>query len=525
MIKPFIAAWILPDQLLSPELHPTLLNSLQQTKGDRNQIRVLLIESDQHMRSLPFHKNRLVLHLSAGRHFVDELKRQGWQVDCIASHRFSEGIRNHQEQHGWNSLIFMQSTEIPIQRLQHHLSNELPNIQIEMIENSQFYWNQVPLTEFDPNKSIIMENFYRRMRRHFQLLMDDENNPIGGKWNFDQLNRKPLPKDRRAPDRQRFLPDSITKEVISEVNERFPDHPGQTDFFDHPVTREQSHLAFQDFLSHRLSAFGPFEDAMSQNDGLLWHSLLSPQMNLGLLDALEMCRQAEDSYRNGFAPIQSVEAFIRQIIGWREYMNWQYRRTMPELRSANAWENFRPTPLFWWDGQTEMNCLKQIIGRLLDSGFNHHIERLMVLCNFAMLAGLNPESVANWFHAMYLDSHEWVVLPNVIGMGLNADEGKIATKPYIASGSYINKMSDFCKNCRYDPKTRTGPNACPFNTLYWNFLIKNETILRSNPRMGPNVLGLKHISSNQRAEITAEAQEFLQKLSEYDDPIFDPDTH
>ena len=254
---------------------------------------------------------------------------------------------------------------------------------------------------------------------------------------------------------------------------------------------------------------------MSRRSDVLFHSVLSPQMNLGLLDPLAMCRAAEAEYRANRAPINSVEGFVRQIIGWREFIYWQYHRQMPGLRSANAWEADRPMPAFFWDGNTQMQCLSTVVQKLLRTGFSHHIERLMLVCNFCLLAGVDPAAVADWFLAFYVDSHDWVVLPNVIGMGLNADGGVTATKPYIASAAYIRKMSDYCEGCRYRPDQRTGPDACPFNTLYWNFLIENEAELRSNPRLGPNVLGLRHINADDRATIVREAGVFLNCLEPY----------
>jgi deoxyribodipyrimidine photolyase-related protein len=290
---------------------------------------------------------------------------------------------------------------------------------------------------------------------------------------------------------------------------------GAVDGFDLAVTRSQAEAAFEDFIANRLGNFGAYEDAMSSSNPLLFHSLLSPYMNLGLLDPLEMARRVEDEFRQGRTPLNSAEGFIRQIIGWREYIYWSYWRLMPDLLTANAWGHTRPLPRFFWDGDTEMACLRRVIERVIASGYSHHIERLMVLCNFCLLAGVNPAAVNDWFLTFYIDAYEWVVTPNVIGMGLNADGGQTATKPYIASANYINKMSDYCRGCRFSPAKRTGEDACPFNFLYWNFLLEHEATLRSHPRFGPAVLGVGKIDAGERAAIREQAAAFLDTLESY----------
>ena len=237
---------------------------------------------------------------------------------------------------------------------------------------------------------------------------------------------------------------------------------------------------------------------MRSNADTLFHSRLSPYINIGLLEPLAAAQEAETRWRHGQAPLQSVEGFIRQVVGWREYIYWQYWRQMPGLQKVNFWNAQRPLPRFFWDANTDMHCLHQVIARALNDGYTHHIERLMILSNFCLLAGISPQQVNDWFTTCYVDAYEWVMLPNVLGMGLYADGGMIATKPYIASAHYIHKMSDYCQTCRYDPKKRYGQDACPYNLLYWNFLIQHEQILRKNPRMGQSVLALKRISDEER---------------------------
>lgn len=518
-----IGVWILPDQLLPPERHPALQAALEAADGDKNRLRCVVIESRRHANALPYHRLRLTLSLSAGRHYVEELRSAGYHAETLRADSFAEGLRSHWKSCRWQSLYAMEALEWPTIGLQRQLAGKAAGGAIEIVPNKQFLWTSTDLAK-PKKKNLIQENFYRTMRRSFGILIEPDGTPTGGHWNFDAENRRPLPRGAEFPPIPEFEPDSITRAVIAEVEEEYAGAVGSAVGFRMPVSRVDCQRAFDDFLEHRLANFGPFEDAMSRTNGTLWHSQLSPAMNLGLIDPLEMCRGAQKRHIEGQAPIQSVEGFVRQIIGWREFVHWQYVRQETGLRKANGWNHLRPTPQFWWDGRTDMNCLKTILGRLRDSAMNHHIERLMVLCNFAMLAGIDPEAVANWFLAWYADSHDWVVLPNVIGMGLNADGGKTATKPYIASAAYINKMSDFCKGCAYDPKIRTGARACPFNTLYWNFLIEHEGKLRSNPRMGPNVLGLRHLNDQERAVIVREARDFLEKLVPYDDPAYAPDT-
>ena len=283
------------------------------------------------------------------------------------------------------------------------------------------------------------------------------------------------------------------------------------------MTRADARAALDDFVAHRLADFGRYEDAMTERSDLLFHSHLSPYVNLGLLSPMEMARAAEAAYHAGAAPLNSVEGFIRQTIGWREFMYWQYWRQMPGFHDENAWEAHRAMPRLFWDAETKMNCLHHAVGSVLATGHHHHIERLMLVCNFCLLAGVDPKQVNDWFLTFYVDAYDWVVTPNVIGMGLNADGGKTATKPYVASANYIHTMSDYCRGCAYDRKARTGPDACPFNTLYWNFVIANEERLRKNPRTSRVTINLRRIDAGQRVAIQQDAAIFLASLQPYGD--------
>lgn len=508
-----VSVWILGDQLLRE--HPALL-AAEHEGATRKQIRVVLVESRTRLQKMAYQRKKLVLLLSAMRHYAEELREQGYVVDVIQAKSTPAGLRRHVAKHTPKRLYTMLAAEYGGRMWQQTCLAPALGLPVELVGNTQFLVGRYdPYGDVEPDRRVVMEYFYRAMRRHFALLMDDDD-PAGGEWNFDKANRKPLPKaGLDAPPRPRFTPDTITRAVMEEVA-ALPKGVGTVDGFDLAVTRSEAERAFVDFLDKRLADFGAYEDAMSRADALLFHSQLSPYMNVGLLDPLEMAQRAEVRYQEGQAPINSVEGFVRQIIGWREYIYWQYWRQMPGLLTANGWRHTRPMPRFFWDADTKMACLRYVVQRVIDGGYSHHIERLMVICNFAILAGLDPAQVNAWFLEFYIDSYEWVVTPNVIGMGLNADGGQTATKPYISSANYINKMSDYCGGCRFDPKQRTGEDACPYNFLYWNFLLTHEEALRSNPRSGPAVLGLRHLDGDARRAVQQQAAEFLAGLETYD---------
>jgi deoxyribodipyrimidine photolyase-related protein len=486
------SAWILGDQLLDD--HPALATADQ----------IVIVESRERLAQRPYHRRKLALLLAAMRQYAAALRAQGYSVDVRVASDFVTGLREHLQAHGSTRLVCMAATEWDTRALQHDLSARL-GVPVEVLPNDQFL-----VERFPPSKApALMEPFYRELRRRTGLLLDERGEPEGGRWNFDAENRKRYD-GRPVPPPPSFAPDAVTKQAMADA-QALPGI-GSAEGFDLPVTRAQALLALDDFVARRLPNFGPFEDAMSSRDGLLFHSLLSPALNIGLLRPLELCQAAVRAFYAGHAPLSSVEGFVRQIIGWREYMYYRYWQLMPTLRDVNAWEATRPLPAFYWSGDTRMRCMQHAITRVLSNGHSHHIERLMLLCNWALLAGIRPQEVGDWFLECYIDAYEWVVLPNVLGMGLNADGGKVATKPYIASASYINKMSDYCGGCAYNHKARVGDDACPFNTLYWNFLLQHEARLRANPRLGPAVLGLARLGADERAAIQARAAQLLADL-------------
>ncbi len=502
-----ITVWILGDQLLAQ--HPALATA-EKLAGSRDQLRVLLVQSAARGRKLPYQRKKLVLLFSAMRHYAQALGQQGYHVEYLIAPNFAIALQEHCATHFPDQLVTMAAADENGRLFQHTLAQRL-NLPVTVLPNTQFLIGQHnPFPNLPPTRRVVQEQFYRAMRRHFDVLMEGKE-PVGGSWNYDRLNRQPLPAYLNPPDPPSFAPDAITQEVMAEVAQM--PGLGTVEGFDLAVTRAQAQAAFADFLAQRLPNFGAYEDAMAQRHATLYHSVLSPYLNIGLLEPLELIRAAEQAYYAGQAPLNAVEGFVRQILGWREFMYWQYGRLGSAMKAMNAWEAQRPLPEFFWTGKTDMNCLRHAIGRAWQNGYTHHIERLMLLSNFALLAGLDPATVNDWFQAAYIDAYEWVMLPNVIGMGLNADGGLTATKPYIASANYIHKMSDYCGSCRFNPKKRHGADACPFNTLYWNFLLTHEARLRANPRLGQNVLGLRHLDDTERQLVRQHAEALLAQFS------------
>lgn len=501
-----IAVWILGDQLMAD--HPALVRA--EEEADRENIHILMVESQQRMLRHPYQAKKLVLLLSAMRHYAGQLRSQGYQVEIIKAPTFIEGLQSFVSKVSPDRLVCMAANDYWAREFQQKRLEGRLGIPVTTLPNTLFLVEQHdPYPDTDPDKSYRQEYFYRKMRRHFQILMDGDE-PAGGQWNYDKLNRQPLPEGEQAPDPITFQPDAMTREVMAEVGS-IDGLTGTVDGFNLAVTRQEALQGLDDFIKRRLAKFGPYEDAMTHEQSVLYHSYLSAYLNLGLLKPMELIRAAEEAYEAESAPINSVEGFIRQVLGWREFMYWQFWRLMPDLEGYNFWDAQRPLPAFFWDGQTEMNCLKTILQRAIEDGYNHHIERLMVLSNYCLLSGIAPREVNTWFLAHYIDAYDWVMWPNVIGMGLNADGGLIASKPYIASANYINKMGDYCQGCRFNHRQRMGDGACPFNYLYWNFLIQHEETLRSNPRLGPNVLGLRHLDEAERQAVQEDAARHLDK--------------
>ena len=447
---------------------------------------VLMIESLELGHSLPHHKQKLVHCFSCMRHFAAELKKDGFTVVYKrAETSFKTGIQGYFREVGNVTLHVMQPNDYGYDTALQKAC-EAHGGTLNLVPNGLWLSDADTFDDWAiDRKTWRMEHFYRLLRKRYGYLMDGDK-PEGDRWNFDKDNRQTPEADHVFPAPLTFDPDALTGEVISFVKEEFPENFGQASPFGWPVTRADALRALDDFCEHRLSNFGPFEDAMLQGEATLYHSLLSPLINVGLLHPREVIERALEAYRDERlgVPLNSIEGFVRQILGWREYMHQLYRFRMPEFREHNGLEHSAKVPACFWSGDTKMNCLHQTVKQLKATGHTHHIQRLMILNNFALIAGVNPQELLEWFTAIYIDALEWVMVPNVIGMGQYADLGEMTSKPYAASANYINKMSNYCKSCHYNPKKKIGEDACPFNSLYWDFLDRHADTFKDNPRVG-----------------------------------------
>jgi deoxyribodipyrimidine photolyase-related protein len=479
---------------------------------------VLMVEVMAEATHVPHHKQKIAFIFSAMRHFAAELAAKGIRVDYVklddpeSTGSFSGELARAVARHQPDKVIITEPGEWRVLAMMEDWREEM-DIALHIRPDDRFIASRAEFASWaDGRKSLRMEFFYREMRHKTGLLMEGDD-PAGGQWNFDQENRKRLPQGMPLPERRRFQPDAITREVLDLVETHFGGHFGDLEPFGWAVSRKDALSALEHFVTHCLGGFGDYQDAMKQGEPFMFHALISPYLNIGLLTPLEVCEAAEAAWKTGHAPLNAVEGFIRQIIGWREYVRGFYWHFMPDYVATNVLNASRPLPWFYWSGETDMNCLKQCIGDTKAHAYAHHIQRLMVLGNFALLAGLDPVQVEEWYLVVYADAYEWVELPNVHGMVLFADGGVLASKPYAASGAYIDRMSDYCGGCRFDPKLKSGPDACPFNPLYWDFLSRNEASLARNPRMAMPYRTLQKMTAERRAEIASDAKAFLDGLA------------
>lgn len=483
---------------------------------NRKEDMILLIEAKSRALWKDYHKKKLVLIFSAMRHFGEELREQGYRVDYRQTDSFQEGWDQHKRECQPDEVILHLPTDWMMRQLlvKWEAKQKTEGLKVSFFEEPFFLVKAHDWQTFLPsNKAWKLDPIYRKLRKQFSILMEDEK-PIGGKWSYDSENRKPPKQGLSFVQPLFFLPDKQTEEVIAYVDQAFPENPGTTDHFNLPVTSQQSKEALTHFIQTRLATFGDYQDAMLEGEPYMSHSLISSAMNIGLLNPLEVIHQAEEAFHNEWASIAATEGFIRQILGWREYIRGVYLRAMPEYKDVNFFHHERKLPQLYWDGKTKMNCLHQTITEVVTYGYSHHIQRLMVLGNFANLAQINPQDVSEWFNTMYTDAHDWVVLPNVLGMALYADGGSMSTKPYISSGQYMNKMSNYCKGCHYDVKERIGERACPYNALYWNFLMTHEAVLSRNPRMRMMYKLLDNMSSEEKLKMRNQAKIHLALLDQ-----------
>ncbi|MCS7249232.1 MAG: cryptochrome/photolyase family protein [Anaerolineales bacterium] len=478
---------------------------------------VLMVEVVEENTYVRHHKQKIALVLSAMRHFAEELRAEQINVDYVyldsEGNRgsFSGELQRAVERHWPDRIVVAEPGEWRVWQKMQQWSSQF-GVPVEIRANDHFLTDREAFARWaNGRKNLRMEFFYRNLRRKTGWLMDGDQ-PVGGQWNYDLQNRKPLPKGLSIPQPMRFAPDSITREVIRLVGRHFGDHFGDLSGFGWAVNRSQALLALQDFIQNRLPNFGKYQDAMSSASDVLFHSTLSPYLNLGLLTPNEVCRAALRAYESGEAALASVEGFLRQILGWREYVRGVYWTFMPDYARSNFFAAQRPLPAFYWTGETEMNCLRHAIRVTQRNAYAHHIQRLMLTGNFALLAGVAPALVEEWYLVVYADAFDWVELPNTHGMALFADGGLMASKPYLASGAYINRMSDYCHTCAFDVKQKLGEKACPFNYLYWNFLLQHQRRLCNNPRMTTAYQVLRKMPEEQKQQICHQAQHFLDAL-------------
>ena len=500
--------------VLGDQLTPTLASL---AASDPAQDRVLMAELHEEATYLRHHKKKIAFIFAAMRHFANELRAAGWTVDYVPlnapenQRNFSAQVALAVAEHRPERMLVTAAGEWRVQQMLESWQAQFA-IPVEVLSDDRFLCSPVAFKDWAAGRQQLrMEYFYRDMRRQTGLLMDGDQ-PVGGKWNFDAENRKSaaaglvMPRPRATP------PDAITEEVLALVAARFGDHFGDLAPFWFAVTRADAEAAFAAFIDQALPHFGDFQDAMLRGEPFLYHAVIAQYLNCGLLDPLEICRQVEAAYRAGKAPLNAAEGFIRQVIGWREYVRGIYWLKMPGYERSNFFGHTRALPDFYWTAETGMACVNAAVTQTREQAYAHHIQRLMVTGNFALLAGVDPHAVHEWYLGVYADAYEWVELPNTVGMSQFADGGLLASKPYVASGAYINRMSNYCSSCRYNVKQRTGADACPFNALYWDFIARHRDKIGNNPRMAQMVRTYDKFPAAEQQRIADSAAQFLATL-------------
>ncbi|TBW50540.1 cryptochrome/photolyase family protein [Marinobacter halodurans] len=487
-------------------------------EADPEQDAIVMAEVSDEASYTNHHKKKIVLLFSAMRHFARELENNGWTVHYHAydpdspHHSLLDVIRERVGQDQPEKVI---TTECGEYRLDAAIRqwHESLNVPVEIRPDDRFIATKREFARWaEGRKQLRMEFFYREMRKKTGLLMTPDGKPEGGEWNYDADNRKKWTGKPPAPVPFRVEPDAITRDVIELVDDTFSDHFGTTDDFHFAVTAGDAEAALAHFLDFALPCFGDYQDAISDQEDWLFHSILSPYINCGLLDPLGVCEAAARHYYSGQAPLNAVEGFIRQIIGWREFVRGIYWLLMPAYAKENRLGNDRDLPWFYWTGETGMRCMHKAIDATRRNGYAHHIQRLMVTGNFALLAGVKPEEICDWYLAVYADAYDWVELPNTLGMVMHADGGYLGSKPYAASGKYIQRMSDYCSHCRYNVSEATTEDACPFNALYWHFIHRHRRDFEGNPRMGMMYRNWDRQKPERRDALLARAEWLLDNL-------------
>ena len=477
---------------------------------------VLLAEVAEEAAYVPHNRHKIVLLFSAMRHFAAQLEARGYRV---IYRRLGEGVQSLEQAcaaalaaERYGQLVVCAPGEYRLWKAMQGWSPAL-EVPVSILEDDRFLASIDGFKQWAKGrKQLRMEYFYREMRKRYDLLLDD-GEPAGGQWNYDAENRVGWRGQEAIPERPDNAPDAVTRQVIDEVMDVFPNNPGDLARFRLAVTHAGAQADFEWFLDNALARFGTYQDALVDDDRWVFHSLISMYLNCGLLEPLPVCRAVEQRYRDGLCSLAAAEGFIRQILGWREYVRGVYWLLMPEYAERNTFAADRPLPDWFWNAETELRCLSQAIGQSLDDGYAHHIQRLMVIGNFALLAGLDVKAVCEWYLAVYVDAYEWVELPNTAGMALHADRGAMASKPYAASGKYIQKQGNHCKQCRFNPAKMTGEEACPFNSLYWRFIDRHQGYLEKNARMGLILANWRKRDATSREAILAWAEQSLERYA------------
>lgn len=471
---------VLGDQL--SDQNPALKNAVP------GKDTVLLAEVAEEANYVRHNRHKIALIFSAMRHFASRLEEAGFAVIYF---RLAEGLPSLEAAtaralaaSGATSLSCCEPGEYRLKAAMARWPETL-GVPVDILEDTRFLSSNAEFAAWaDGRKQLRMEYFYREMRKRYGVLLEPDGKPAGDKWNYDSDNRKGWRAQEAIPARPDIDPDAVTAEVLGEVEAAFPHNPGDLSRFCYAVTPEGAQRQLDWFCQHALPLFGTYQDGMAEESPWLFHSLISMYLNIGLLEPLPVCQQVESAWREGQCSLAAAEGFIRQILGWREYVRGVYWLMMPDYKTRNTLGAELPLPAFFWDAQTDMRCLSQALSQSLDLGYGHHIQRLMVIGNFALLAGLSVEAVCDWYLAVYVDAFEWVELPNTLGMALHADGGVMASKPYAASGKYIQRQGNHCAQCVYNPAKTTGEGACPYNSLYWRFIDRHAAYLKKNARMG-----------------------------------------
>ncbi len=486
--------------------------------GDPRDDVVLLAEVAAEATYVAHHRQKIALVFAAMRHFASELRHAGWHVDYVTlddpgnTGTLAGELARAVERHGAAAVHVTEPGEWRLAQDLDAWSARL-GVPVHRHPDDRFHCDPGDFACWaEGRKRLRMEDFYRAMRRGHDVLMDADG-PAGGQWNYDSANRSPLPRDGPdIPAPPRFEADATTSEVLALVDERFADHFGTLETFGWAVRRADAERARDHFIEHALPRFGDYQDAMRTGEPWLFHSVLSPYLNLGLLEPRDLVARAEAAWRAGHAPLNAVEGFVRQILGWREFVRGIYWLCMPDYAQRNALGHERPLPGFYWTGETDMRCLHEAIAATRDHAYAHHIQRLMITGNFALLAGIEPSEVCDWYLVVYADAYEWVELPNTLGMALYGDGGLLASKPYAAGGKYIDRMSDYCRHCRYNVRQNTGDDACPFNALYWHFLMRHRERLGGNHRLRMPYRNLDRMDETKKRALWERAEAFLSRL-------------